>query len=93
MMSTLMWGWAFAWGGPRLWLEWRVDRHWLRGTDEVPEDSSLWSTPPPAALARPGSWSEALFLSYWPPAQDEVRRRRRGATRAASGATLASWAT
>jgi hypothetical protein len=53
-MTILVWGWAAAWLGMRLWLEWRVDNQWLPGTTDIREDWTRWSVPPANALTAEG---------------------------------------
>lgn len=66
-MTALVWGWAAAWVLGRLWLEWQVDRHWLPGTEEVREDWTRWSRPPPNALAPEGErlWRLRYQVTLW----------------------------
>ena len=66
-MSALMWGWAAAWLGWCLGLEWRVDRSWLPGTQEIREDYSRWSVPPADALTDEGArlWRLRYRVTGW----------------------------
>ena len=62
-----MWGWAGAWLAWRLSLEWQVDRHWLPGTEDVREDYTRWSVPPPDALTPEGErlWRLRHKVTVW----------------------------
>jgi hypothetical protein len=66
-MSIIVWTWAGAWLVARLWLEWRVDQHWLPGTAEVAEDYTRWSVPPPNALTPEGErlWRGRYRVTLW----------------------------
>ena len=63
----LLWGWAAVWLLARLWLEWRVDREWLPGTEDTREDYTRWSTPPPGALTPAGErpWRLRYRFTLW----------------------------